>query len=931
MISFNAPLFLWALALLPPLAWLLRSRLKKPQREPFPPFALLQKLTKKPTKASRHSPFWLLILRLLMLALMIVGLAEPLWRPQMATAPDNAPLVLLLDNGYATAHWQLAYDKANALINEAQSHGKMVYLVATADGKSQRNGPLSATIARQTLATIMPRPWPVARLQTAERLNALLKTGPFDMIYLSDGLHNNDDARAFALLQQLKPRSFQLFQAGIHSLIGISDFSQADFAFTLIRTAQTRTLQVRLEAYDLDQHLLGSTTATFAAHSTTTTARFDWPLELRNKIALVRIANTNSVTARFLISQDNRKSRVALVATAKDQLAQPLLEPLYYVRQALEAPKQQGGDEIITKENGAFSSNIAALLAQNPNVLIIGDQINIAPATQQAIKNFIQEGGVFIRFAGDKLAKNPKDDTLLPVVLHAGQRQFGGTISWEEPQKLAPIDKTSPLYGLIPAADLVVNKQILSQPMAEDTNQTWLRLADGTPIVSAKKNGKGFMIFIHISADPAWSNLPLSGFFVDMLQRLTHLGGQSSAPPVQTPLNPWRLLNEAGELVLPQVVQAGFTRAPLSPAVSYIPSLETPPGFYGKKPHLYAANLLNNKSQFLPLTTPAQNARIKISSYQTERTTALKGLFLGIALLLLALEGLFLNTKCLNLARRIRGRTKFFLMVFIFTFPGFYPIDPLNAQDLNPSQATSQIHLAYIMSGDQKVDETSRTGLESLSGFISTRTTVKPAMVVGLDIEKDDFTFYPLIYWPLVVRASLPSPKAIEKINAFMQRGGTILFDTRDQIRQNLSFDDKPTPETAQLRKILADLNIPPLAKAPANHAVSRAFYKMPDFPGRYRGSPLWIEESAIRANDKRPIQASDHVSSLLITANDFAAAWAHNTQGGWEYALIPNDPSQRLWSLRGGVNIIIYVLTGNYKADQQDAISLLQQWGNKE
>ncbi|WP_375669599.1 DUF4159 domain-containing protein, partial [Bartonella sp. MR168JLCBS] len=85
-----------------------------------------------------------------------------------------------------------------------------------------------------------------------------------------------------------------------------------------------------------------------------------------------------------------------------------------------------------------------------------------------------------------------------------------------------------------------------------------------------------------------------------------------------------------------------------------------------------------------------------------------------------------------------------------------------------------------------------------------------------------------------------------------------------------------------------------------------------PDFPGLYRGSPLWVESSSMNKKNKNPLATGDNVSSLLITANNFAGAWALDEKGMWKYPLIPNDPMQRLWAFRAGLNIVIYVLTGN-------------------
>ncbi|MDD9330208.1 MAG: DUF4159 domain-containing protein, partial [Bartonella sp.] len=145
-----------------------------------------------------------------------------------------------------------------------------------------------------------------------------------------------------------------------------------------------------------------------------------------------------------------------------------------------------------------------------------------------------------------------------------------------------------------------------------------------------------------------------------------------------------------------------------------------------------------------------------------------------------------------------------------------------------------------------------------------------------------------------------------------------------------LNLEGTATTATQRLRTILKGLNIPAIEPASTDHVIARSFYIMPDFPGLYRGSPLWVETSSINKKNKNSITAGDNVSSFFITANNFAAAWALNEQGRWKYPLIPNDPMQRLWAFRAGLNIVIYILTGNYKADQIHVPALLERFNRE-
>ncbi len=102
------------------------------------------------------------------------------------------------------------------------------------------------------------------------------------------------------------------------------------------------------------------------------------------------------------------------------------------------------------------------------------------------------------------------------------------------------------------------------------------------------------------------------------------------------------------------------------------------------------------------------------------------------------------------------------------------------ADDAFVVRATSELRLAYVRTGDQEVDAVSRAGLIGLAATLNRRTAVETAEPLAVDIETDELIFFPLLYWPVVSDQAPPSPKAVERINRYLETGGTILFDTRD-------------------------------------------------------------------------------------------------------------------------------------------------------
>ena len=165
----------------------------------------------------------------------------------------------------------------------------------------------------------------------------------------------------------------------------------------------------------------------------------------------------------------------------------------------------------------------------------------------------------------------------------------------------------------------------------------------------------------------------------------------------------------------------------------------------------------------------------------------------------------------------------------------------------------------------------------------------------------------------------------------FMQGGGIVIFDTRDAANSKTGLDT--TPETRALRMILAGMSVPDLEPLPPDHVLTKAFYLIDRIPGRYATGTTWIEATAPVTSGTQepaqPVRAGDSVSPVLITGNDLAAAWATDRRGEPLFPLDQSMPRQRDMAFRAGVNIVMYALTGNYKADQVHVPALLERLGN--
>jgi hypothetical protein len=214
--------------------------------------------------------------------------------------------------------------------------------------------------------------------------------------------------------------------------------------------------------------------------------------------------------------------------------------------------------------------------------------------------------------------------------------------------------------------------------------------------------------------------------------------------------------------------------------------------------------------------------------------------------------------------------------------------------------------------------------------FLAQRTALEAGDPVGIEPGKDELAFFPLIYWPMAPGAARPSREALEQIDAYMKNGGTVLFDTRDAL-DAAPGGGTPSPGTAALRTILQSLDIPELEAVPRDHVLTKTFYLLKDFPGRFSTGQLWVESSVSDQDDdmrERPARTGDGVSSIIISSNDLAGAWALRPDGQAMLPMVTAEPRQREFAFRAGVNIVMYTLTGNYKADQVHVPALLERLG---
>ena len=321
----------------------------------------------------------------------------------------------------------------------------------------------------------------------------------------------------------------------------------------------------------------------------------------------------------------------------------------------------------------------------------------------------------------------------------------------------------------------MISRQVLAEPEPGLPEKTWARLTDGTPLVTAARRGKGLIVLFHVTADTTWSNLPLSGLFVDMMRRIVAEAGSASqaggTAAAKSALPPWRTLDGFGALEAPPA-----SAKPLPVGFSGAADAEHPPGFYGPAESAFAVNALTAGAALAPADyagLPARAGGLAIAP----------PLDLKPWLLLLAFLGFLVDTMVsLRLGGVGRSLRLWRAAPLALALLLFAPAPQARAADTSDLQAATSTRLGYVLSGDGEVDETSRLGLEQLTHALDARTSAALSDPVALDPARDELAFYPLIYWPIAADRPQPSTAAVARVAAFMRNGGTVVFDTRDAL-----------------------------------------------------------------------------------------------------------------------------------------------------
>ena len=957
-LGFLVPLLLLALVALPVLWLLLRAVPPAPVRRRFPGVALLLGLSDDDQETDK-TPWWLLVLRLLAIAAVIVGFAGPVLNP-VPERGGNGPLLILIDGTWADARdWSARLNRIEGLLADATQAARPVAVVALTDLPPGELSFQAADSWAARLPGLKPQPWqpdPAALTAWA----AALPEG-IESFWLSDGVARETRT---GLLAALQTRGGVTVFESPRAVYGIRPpkFADGEIAVTVLRAHAAGVAEVTVAAVGLDpagiERDLASLPLAFEAGATEATGKMSVPPELRNRIARFQLSGVRSAAAVSLADDGLKRREVALISGREDREGLELLSPTHYLRRALSPVAD------------LIDGTIADILLANPDVIILADVARLTQTESDGVADWVDQGGLLVRFAGPRLAASDVsrdvEDPLMPVRLREGGRSVGGAMSWGEPKQLRAFAEGSPFFGLAIPAEVTVRSQVMAQPDPTLAGRTIATLADGTPLVTRKSLGEGAVVLFHVTANAEWTSLPLSGLFVQMLERLAVSTRAAAPTPADLGGTTWvaeKVLDAFG------AVQDGGQLAgvPGERLATGAPAPGMAPGVYAEGDRRLALNVIAAGTMLQATVWPDS---VVVEGLAVQRETALKGACLVAALLALLIDvlaslwlsgrlrgprsggpgtggertggertggaktggsrtGGFRTGGAMTSGARIGGTVAVLALLLVLPWQGRAQ-DALPPNDILALEATNNVVLAWVVTGDAEADRVAEAGLRGLSLRLAERTSIEPADPIGVNLETDELTFFPFLYWPVSALQPIPSDEAYARLNRYLRNGGMILFDTRDA---DVAGFGGSTPTGKKLRDLAAGLDVPALEPLPADHVLTRTFYLLQDAPGRFAGREIWVEAAPPDAEQQQGMpfrNLNDGVTPVVIGGNDWASAWAVDGRGvlmfpvGRGYA----GERQREMAYRFGINLIMHVLTGNYKSDQVHVPALLERLG---
>ena len=888
-IGFSNYYALLGLALTPVIWIIVKSLPPVPKSFNFSSFFLLEKIDHDNSK-NKKTPLWLVLFRTFLFILIVFFFSKPFLKNENSiTGEKYEKYIIVADIGWSIAKdWDKFKEIVLAIGKEAEKNKKkIVFFHSKLVSYKEARIFNTSDYLNNYLENISPLP---VQLKSSS-LNKLIKKDNFfknsQVFFISSKFDFINFADQFKSINNLKNRNNNYhFINPVETILIIKSIkiTQDKIKCEIFRLGKNKFKQdFFLKIETVNKEVIYRNAHTIKKNKNIEIINLSFPIEIINQIESIRLVGQNHAGAKYYFDDFSKKKNIAILTNNEFYNQSPLLSPIYYIKKSLH-PKHTIKIEKI--EN---------IINQDYSTIIIPGKIKIPNELNDRLNKWLLEGGTLIRFAEEGMVG--KYSSFLPYQeTYSRIRYIDSQLTINNKLIISAFEKDSIFYGIEIPRDINFNKQLIFEVNSEQVN-ILAKLNDNTPLVSMKKFGDGEIILFHIGANNDWSNLPISSLFSDILNRVLLFSKNSKSYNLNN-LNLNKEIDGFGNLITPKRIVSIDNFEKLK---TLKPSIENPPGKYENNQISIFLNLATNITDY----TTEKNNSIVDTSYSFETSRDLSPTILKIILSMFILDILITimiknNVSYLRIFARKKG-----LLVFIIFFLACIKIDNVIA---------NQTYLAYIKINNNQINKVSAIGLENIRNLLETRTSINAKGVIGLDIKSDNIFSYPFIYWPLTRNLLDIKKPEIIKIKNYLNNGGIIVFDVIEFSRDTFNLKEK---KFQNIRNFLYDIGADELSLIPEDHTLTKSFYLLSKFPGKWDNKILFIENSNL--------EYKDGVSSIILGFNDWAKAWAIDKNNIPLFPVVPGGERQRELSYRFGINIAMYALTGNYKSDQIHLKSILK------
>ena len=876
--------------LLTPIIWfIVKSFPPTPKSYDFSSFFLLEKIDYDAPK-NKKTPLWLLIFRIFFFILIVFYFSKPfLNNNNSATDEKYEKYLIVADIGWSTAKdWNKFKELVLEVGKEAEKNKKEI-LFFHSNLKSYKDLQIFKTnyALKDYLENLSPLPLQFKKSSIDKLIQdeSLFKNSKIFMVFSKFDFY--DFPNYYKNLSLIKNNSNNYYYINpLETILIINSLKATKGKITceiyrLGKNSFKQDFFVNVET--VNNEIVYSDKHVIDEKENKKILNLSFPTEIFNQIKSIRIVGQNHAGAKYYFDDFSKKKNIAIINDNEYHKESPLLSPIYYLKKSLDS------------KHNIKVEKIDNILNSNYSTIIIPETVKIPNAFDKRLNDWLLEGGTLIKFSDDTLVEK-KLNFLTSKEIYGKIRNIEGQLTINNKLFISEFKKDSIFYGLEVPKDITINKQLIF-----DTNpkqvKVLAKLNDNTPLVSMKKFGEGEIILFHVGANNNWSNLPISSLFPDMINRVLLFSKNYNSSNL-TDLNLNKEIDGFGNLITPKKI---VTIGKFDKLKTVKPSFDIPPGQYENNQISIALNLSTNIGQH----QIKEADRSAISTYSFKNTKDLSSIILKIILTMFILDLLLtlMIKNNINLSKIVTKRIN--VLIFILFFLTFIKLENVSA---------NETYLAYVKIKNTQINNISKNGLETIRNLLITRTSINPKGVIGLDINSDYIFSYPFIYWPLTKNLLSIEKSEIIKIKNYLDNGGIFFFDIIGFSRKNLNLKEKKFQE---IRNFLNEIGANELSIIPKGHTLTKSFYLLNKFPGKWDNRFLFVESSNL--------QYKDGVSSIILGFNDWAKAWAVDDNNLPLFPVVPGGERQRELAYRFGINITMYALTGNYKSDQIHSKSILK------